>query len=303
MIPQGLPIVVYVVSCTTHDKAISFDSPSISSSIGDSGGKTEQKRQEKPREDQDKVISTYSTKLKSFGKEKNRYLNVKRTNIDITIKPNEIFSFNKYVGPRTTENGYLEAPLIFLGEMTSGIGGGVCQVSSTLYAVSRFAGLEIVERRSHSRPSKYIEKGLDATVNFPKECNGHEDKNCQAVDLKIKNQYDFPVTIKSYLSDDEEAILKISVFGSGNHPTVSYMFGMSTNGLYVKTYRKTGKFLGKYKKKIQSGSDGLIVTSIFTQKWADGKNNKITSVSNYEPVNEIWEVGLGWDGPPPWEIE
>jgi hypothetical protein len=83
------------------------------------------------------------------------------------IGPGDLWSFNVVVGPRTEDNGFVFAPTIFLGEVMDDVGGGTCQVSSTIFAAALRAGLDVIERTPHSRPSKYIDKGLDATVSYP----------------------------------------------------------------------------------------------------------------------------------------
>ncbi len=72
--------------------------------------------------------------------------------------PGETFSFNKHTGKRSKENGYKSAPVIMEGEMEEDYGGGVCQVSSTLYNSVLYAGLEIVNVKNHTIPSSYVPK-------------------------------------------------------------------------------------------------------------------------------------------------
>lgn len=80
------------------------------------------------------------------------------------LKPNDVFSFNQIVGPRATEKGYKDAPVFIQGRLVLDAGGGVCQVSSTLFNAVLLANLEIIERSSHFRPPLYVPLGLDATV-------------------------------------------------------------------------------------------------------------------------------------------
>lgn len=84
----------------------------------------------------------------------------------LLIKPGEEISFNKIVGPREKERGYREAKVIVRGSYESGLGGGVCQVSSTLYNTLLLAGLEIKERHNHSVRISYVPLGRDATVVY-----------------------------------------------------------------------------------------------------------------------------------------
>lgn len=85
----------------------------------------------------------------------------------VVIKPGKTFSFNNTVGPRTVEKGYQEAIIIENGAFVPGLGGGVCQVSSTLYNVVLMANLKVTERTKHSLPVTYVPPGKDATVAYP----------------------------------------------------------------------------------------------------------------------------------------
>lgn len=84
----------------------------------------------------------------------------------LLVKPGEVVSFNEIVGPRSTEAGYKTAPIIMNNEFVDAVGGGVCQVSTTLYNVVLLTGLEVVERRNHSLPVEYVPAGRDATVVY-----------------------------------------------------------------------------------------------------------------------------------------
>ena len=82
--------------------------------------------------------------------------------------PGETFSFNQATGQRTTEKGYKSAGAIAAGQSIEEVGGGICQVSSTLFNAVARANLEIVSRSPHAWPSTYVNIGEDATVNWPK---------------------------------------------------------------------------------------------------------------------------------------
>lgn len=100
------------------------------------------------------------------------------------ILPGEIFDFNAVVGPRDEAHGYRVAKVIADGELVDGIGGGTCQISGTLHGAAFFAGLEVVARTPHTRPSSYIKMGLDAAVAYPH------------VTLKLRNPFTHPVVLK-----------------------------------------------------------------------------------------------------------
>lgn len=115
------------------------------------------------------------------------------TNIKLAVEainnhvvfPGETFSFNTVVGKRTTEKGYEKAKVIVRGEYAEDIGGGICQVSSTLFNAVDSAGLKIVQRFSHSRHVPYIPPGRDATVSW------------YGPDFEFKNMYNQPILIQA----------------------------------------------------------------------------------------------------------
>ena len=140
------------------------------------------------------IIGTYSTKLtdKTEGRVHNIKLAISKLD-GAQVGAGEMFSFNDTIGPREEKDGYKEA-IIFdgHGNKTKGFGGGVCQVTSTLYNAARGAGLEIEERHQHSREVPYVNEGDDATVSF----YGDED-------LKFKNTKDYTITIRAEATEDK----------------------------------------------------------------------------------------------------
>lgn len=99
------------------------------------------------------------------------------------VMPGETFSFNRATGQRSVDKGYQPAPAIFDGTTQDEVGGGVCQVSSTLFNAAAMADMTIVSRTPHAWPSSYIAKGLDATVNWP------------GIDFQFRNDKSTPVFI------------------------------------------------------------------------------------------------------------
>ena len=129
------------------------------------------------------LISSYTTTTTNNS---NRNTNIQLSAQAIngkTVLPGEIFSFNGATGERTAAKGYKEAAAIAGGQSRDEVGGGVCQTSSTLFNAVARADLEIIERNPHAWPSNYIEKGLDATVNWP------------GLDFKFRNNTDQPIFI------------------------------------------------------------------------------------------------------------
>jgi vancomycin resistance protein YoaR len=105
------------------------------------------------------------------------------------VMPGDVFSFNDVVGERSEARGYRVAHVIAAGQLVDGMGGGTCQIAGTLHAAAFFAGLDIVKREPHSRPSAYIRVGLDATVSYPN------------IDLQLRNPFPYPVVLGMRVAD------------------------------------------------------------------------------------------------------
>lgn len=116
----------------------------------------------------------------------------------LILQPGETLSYNLTLGQRTREAGYKPAPAYSGTELVNEIGGGICQVSSTLYLSSLLAELNIIERKNHGFPANYIPLGLDATVNWG------------TTDLKVRNDYDLPVKI---LAEATDGYVRVKIMG------------------------------------------------------------------------------------------
>jgi len=137
-------------------------------------------------------ISSYSTVF--YDKHENRISNIKTASEELNhtvIDPDEVFSFNKTLGRRTKDKGYKEAPILYHGEKSKGTGGGICQISSTLYNAALLADMEIIERHSHSKEVPYVPEGKDAAVVYDTK------------DLKFRNTKEYPVEIIIKITEDE----------------------------------------------------------------------------------------------------
>lgn len=106
------------------------------------------------------------------------------------LMPGEAFSFNDIVGNTTLDKGYTYAPVIANSKMIQGVGGGVCQVSSTLYNAILQIGLLPTERQPHSRPSSYVPMGLDATISW------------DSIDFQFTNTLEYPLYIVAYTKEN-----------------------------------------------------------------------------------------------------
>lgn len=149
-------------------------------------------------------LGSYST---SYGTSTaNRCANIARAASLINgtvVAPGEVFSFNDTVGHRTKENGFYTAKEYVDGQSVDGIGGGTCQVSSTLYSAVLYADMNIVERLNHMMTVGYIPLGQDATV-----ADG-------GVDFKFRNSSDYPVKVAAYTSG---ATITVSIIGTAWEP-------------------------------------------------------------------------------------
>ena len=117
---------------------------------------------------QEIVISEFSTQIQNKSKERQNNISITCKRISgKEIKPGEIFSFCNTVEEATTEKGYQESEIYVDGEKKQGLGGGNCQVSTTIYnAVLQIPELEVIERHEHSNKVTYIEQGKDAAVAY-----------------------------------------------------------------------------------------------------------------------------------------
>ena len=149
--------------------------------------------------------SDFSTNISSSSADrKHNVKNALKSLNKVEILPNQIFSFNKTVGKRTAENGYRQAKIIVNNEFVDGLGGGVCQVSSTLYNSALLAGLEIIEANKHSKQVEYVKYGFDAMVNFGSS------------DLKFRNNTSEKITI---ITNFSSSTARIRIYGEKTNNT------------------------------------------------------------------------------------
>ena len=143
------------------------------------------------------LISTFSTSVSDStgGRKSNVRLALEKIN-GLVVQPNEEISFNKLTGPHTLENGYKVATIIYNSRFVDGVGGGICQASTTLYNALLRAGVEITEVNKHTLPVKYVPLALDAMVSE------------YISDLKFKNNLEHPIIIHTFC-DSESATVEI----------------------------------------------------------------------------------------------
>ena len=145
------------------------------------------------------LLAKYETEFneQNINRSENIKLAVAKINGTV-ILPEKVFSYNDIVGNRTEEAGFKYAPMYQGGRLVEGIGGGICQVSTTLYNASLYANLEIVERKNHQFLPGYIQVGRDATV-----ADGY-------IDFKFKNTRKYPIKIEC---SAKNGVLKVEIYG------------------------------------------------------------------------------------------
>ena len=147
----------------------------------------------------DRCVAQYTTMLtgRSRSQRHNALLAIKHLSGAI-VQPGEVFSFNARVGTCSRDAGYRKAPVSYNGQLIDSWGGGVCQVSTTLYNAALLSGMEIVERNRHRFAPGYVLPGRDAAVAF------------STIDLRFRNPHSVPVRIEAAIQGDR---LTASIFG------------------------------------------------------------------------------------------
>ncbi|MGE5472749.1 MAG: VanW family protein [Ignavibacteriales bacterium] len=149
-------------------------------------------------------LSNFTTKYSKWEKDRSNNVALAASKINgVIIGPGEVFSYNNIVGERTVEEGFKKAHVYVGGKIVDGLGGGICQVSTTLYNTVLFAGLEVVSRRNHNMLVGYVPPGRDATVSYG------------SIDFKFKNNYKTPIKI---VSSAKEGVLNIRILGINEFP-------------------------------------------------------------------------------------
>lgn len=225
------------------------------------------------------LLGTYSTTFNS--KDANRTANIKiaadKVNGQI-IYPGGIFSFNEIVGPREREYGFKEALEFVDGELVPGIGGGICQVSSTIYNAALLANLAIVERYNHAKPLGYVPMGRDATVAFG------------ALDFKFANNTSSPLMIIANIEGNK---LSVGLFGQNRlRETVEIAAaGQQMIPPAVVKQPDDSLFLGETRVDRQ-GKPGYEITTVrIVRQGGREVKREVLSKDRYQPEDTIIKIG------------
>ena len=212
----------------------------------------------------------------------NRSTNIKLASEKINgtiLMPGETFSYNKIVGERTIKAGYKEASVYMGGKVVDGIGGGICQVSSTLYNAVLEANLEITERRNHYFITGYVSASKDATVSYG------------SIDFKFKNTRTYPIKIECI---SQNGICQIEIKGIKEDIEYEVVIEDKITEVipYTTRYIKTNKLEKGEENQIQKGVNGY-KSEAYRILRINGKviSRTLLSKDSYNPLERIIEQG------------
>jgi vancomycin resistance protein YoaR len=218
----------------------------------------------------------YATDRKHVDRTFNLRLAASRLNGKV-ILPGETFDFNQVVGPRDEAHGYRVAKVIADGELVDGMGGGTCQIAGTLHGAALFAGLDIVQRSPHTRPSYYIKMGLDAAVAYP------------AIDLKIRNPFPFPVVLKETVVG---GMVHAEILGPRRTRVVTFVRKIEEVIPFPEREVGDDRLPEGKRVLVQRGIPGFKVRRYRIVR--DGPNAvREKTDDTYPPTTQIWHVGTG----------
>lgn len=189
-------------------------------------------------------LGTYSSDFSSSSADRAHNIRLACEKIDgYVLAPGEEFSYNDVVGPRTAERGFRTANVYVGNTVQQGIGGGICQVSSTMFNAAVYADLDITSRRNHTLTVSYIPAGRDATVSYG------------SVDFKFKNNYSTPIGIRAECVGGKNVI---TILGTNERPDRKIEIETEKTGSTPpKVIRKEDNTMQEGKVKVESaGTDG-----------------------------------------------
>lgn len=228
----------------------------------------------------DDVLGYFTTKYARDNAHEARTFNLRIAASKLdghVLMPGETFDFNQVVGARDEANGYKVATVISQGELVDGMGGGTCQISGTLHGAAFFSGLEVVDRRPHTRPSGYIKMGMDSTVVYP------------TITLKLRNPFPFAVVLHETVENGE---VRAEVLGPPRTRDVTFFRKVNQATPFKEKETPDPKIPKGERVLVQRGIPGFYVTRYRIVR--DGPfAAREKSVDSYPPTAQIWRVGTG----------
>lgn len=226
------------------------------------------------------VLATFTTRYDAgnLNRSTNLAIACKKIN-NYVLQPGETFSYNQTVGKRSIENGFREAHIFTSSGVEDGLGGGICQISSTLYNTVVLANLDIVERHNHSYGAGYVDPGRDATVSYG------------SLDFKFKNPRKYPIKITAYINGGV-ATVSISGIKEENEPRVSIVATTTaTIPCPVNTIEDPTMEEGK-QVVTTAGMNGYRSVAYKYLYYPDGRVEKIQlSTDTYATITKVVKVG------------
>ena len=226
------------------------------------------------------TLASYSTSYTSSNANRSNNVELATRKINGTVlMPGETFSYNNTVGKRTVSAGFREAGAYSAGQVVTEVGGGICQVSSTLYNAVLRANLEIVARSNHHYQVGYVPVGTDATVSWG------------APDFKFKNNRNYAIRINAYTSN-KHVYIKIQGLKQDDDYEISITSKVNSTIAPSITYTTDASLKKGQTKVIQKGSSGAYSTTYKIYK-KNGTTVKTEVISNdkYYPHNQVVAVG------------
>lgn len=228
------------------------------------------------------LLASYSTTYSTGNYNRSTNISLAARSVNgYVLMPGETFSYNSTVGQRTAARGYKEAGVYLNGEVTTGLGGGICQVSSTLYNAILLANLEIVERSNHTFKPTYVPAGQDATVSWG------------APDFKFKNNRNYPIRITATAGNGS---VSFNVYGLKTSDDYEVKIVSSEIGSipFSTQYQETSSLPAGIQKIIQAGSNGC-KTQTYKILYKNGAEVSRTLINSdtYKPHNQVVSVGTG----------
>ena len=227
-------------------------------------------------------LSTFTTRYDVSDVDRTTNLTLACQKINGTVLlAGDTFSYNDVVGARTVAAGYKNAKIYEAGQVVDGLGGGICQISSTLYNAALLANLEIVERRNHQFVTSYVEAGRDATVVYG------------STDFKFKNTRKYPIRI---VATAKAGIATISIYGIKEEEEYTFKFSPKTISTipYPTQYIDDSTLPTGTEVVKQKGTSGLIIET-YMSKYLNGKlvSTELLSRDTYNAMARIVRKGTG----------
>lgn len=222
------------------------------------------------------LLSSYTTSYATSNSNRSNNIALAASKLDGTvIMPGETFSYNETIGKRTVSAGFKEAGAYSNGQVVTEVGGGICQVSSTLYNAVLRVNLEIVSRKNHNFQVSYVPIGTDATVSW------------QQPDFKFKNNRNYAIRIKATTSNKK---ITIQVYGLKQADDYEVEIQSERTGTiqYKTTYTTDSSLRKGQSKVIQKGSNGATsITYKILKRNGEVVSKEVISRDKYQPHNQV----------------